>query len=675
MARQRIRASLRARFASACIVATGFAAVHACSYDPAYRQRPLEVVPVCNLGEKRCSADSLEQCIRGIDGQPGWAQVEDCAAKQLACASADLGCRACRPGSTICGGDLANRVDTCRGDGSGYDPGAICEGDGKACRRGVCGDLCAIARSVKSNVGCEYWAAHLDNARISASLNATAQQYAIVVSNPQNDVAANVTIEQDDSAPGEPSKVTVAAKARVLPTNLEVFLLGPRWVDGSTDINGTGETHTALTRHAYRITSDVPIIAYQFNPFQNVNVFSNDASLLKPVEAIGGAARYVAVGWPQTIARDDDPNKNFSLDLRSFLTIVGTRPDTSVTVKTTAPVVGGGPIASTPSGGSITYVLQPFEVLNLETGSFHADFTGTTIDSSGPVIVFSGSEASDAPAWDDFSARACCADHLEEQLDPARTAGRRFVIARSPNRARAVRVAGAAMVGDFDEPDFVRIVAVTEGTTHVRTTLAPSTGASEFFLKGVGDFREIEAHQDFAIESDAAIHVTDVEASQEAAGIPQRLPGGDPSLVIIPPVEQFRTEYVFLTPDKYAFDFITVLAPRGLTLSGEAVKTNLLFDGAPFDADACEIAYVPPGKSPVSGQPIGQGFDVWRCQLSFPTVDPSQPTGKQVAPGRQNDGVHRLQADRPVGLVVYGFDAYVSYAYTGGTELESLTPR
>ena len=28
-----------------------------------------------------------------------------------------------------------------------------------------------------------------------------------------------------------------------------------------------------------------------------------------------------------------------------------------------------------------------------------------------------------------------------------------------------------------------------------------------------------------------------------------------------------------------------------------------------------------------------------------------------------------------VGLIVYGFDAYVSYAYAAGTELESLTPR
>src|SRR5205085_5136915 len=132
-------------------------------------------------------------------------------------------------------------------------------------------------------------------------------------------------------------------------------------------------------------------------------------------------------------------------------------------------------------------------------------------------------------------------DHLEEQLDPARTAGRRFVIARSPNRARAVGASGAAGVGEFDEPDFVRLVTVTEGTTHIRTNLPKETGLDDFYMKGPGEFREIVVHQDFTIESDGALHVSLVQSSQDAAGIPRGYPGGDPSLLIVPPIEQFRT--------------------------------------------------------------------------------------------------------------------------------------
>ncbi len=639
----------------------------ACSYDRASRQEVVPpTTPICHYGDMRCDRAELQMCDTGVDGRLGWARKEDCALRGLTCASPTLGCQPCVPDSTTCGGELKNRVDKCRPDGSGYDPGTVCTGDGKACRKGVCDDLCAVARTQKSNIGCEYWAVDLDNANVGASLDASKQQYAVVVSNPQLDVAANVVIEQDDSLPGEKANVRTVAKARVTPQNLEVFLLGPRSVDGLDDLKGTGETHTALTRHAYKITSDVPIIAYQFNPLENFNVFSNDASLLKPVEAIGGASRYVVVGWPQTIAADDSPDKGFpgGTQLRAFLTIVGTREATTLKLKTKAPIVAGGPIPAVPIGGTLEYTLQPFEVLNLETGSFQADFTGSILDASGPVVVFSGSEASDAPHWDAIATRSCCADHLEEQLDPARTAGRRYVVARSPNRARAVNAAGASSIGVFDEPDFVRIIAVVDGLVHVKTTLPKPN--DDFYLNGPGEFKEIEVHQDFSLESDGAIHVSDVQASQEAAGIPRGFPGGDPSLVIIPPIEQFRSDYVFLTPDKYSFDFVTVLAPKG---------TKLLFDGAPFDADACEKSFVPPAKSPVTGAANSAGFDVWRCQLSFPTIDPTKPEGKQLGPGRQNDGVHRLQADHAVGLIVYGFDSFVSYAYAAGTELETLTPR
>ena len=41
----------------------------------------------------------------------------------------------------------------------------------------------------------------------------------------------------------------------------------------------------------------------------------------------------------------------------------------------------------------------------------------------------------------------------------------------------------------------------------------------------------------------------------------------------------------------------------------------------------------------------------------------------KIDSGDQYDGVHRLEADAPVGLLVYGFDSFVSYGYVGGTNL------
>ena len=43
--------------------------------------------------------------------------------------------------------------------------------------------------------------------------------------------------------------------------------------------------------------------------------------------------------------------------------------------------------------------------------------------------------------------------------------------------------------------------------------------------------------------------------------------------------------------------------------------------------------------------------------------------------GRQNDGVHHVQSEFPVGVIVYGFDSYVSQAYPGGTQLKDINVR
>jgi len=145
--------------------------------------------------------------------------------------------------------------------------------------------LCDDANLVHSNIGCEYWGADLDNAMISASLNAAAQQYAIVVSNAERDVPTRVTVEVDDAQVGGPAQLRVVGTAVIAPHNLEVFKLGPREVDGSPEGEFNTGTGTALSRHAFRVTSSMPIVAYQFNPLENANVFSNDASQLLPVSA------------------------------------------------------------------------------------------------------------------------------------------------------------------------------------------------------------------------------------------------------------------------------------------------------------------------------------------------------------------------------------------------------
>jgi hypothetical protein len=355
--------------------------------------------------------------------------------------------------------------------------------------------------------------------------------------------------------------------------------------------------------------------------------------------------------------------------LRDYLAVVGTRADTHVHVRTTARVVPGSAVATSVSapiaaqglqpGATLDVVLQPFEVLNLETGDFNADFTGSTVSSDQPVAIYVGSEASDAPFFNTLAERACCADHLEQQLMPVRAVGKTYVLGHVPNRTEVVAAAGGA-VAHVPEPEFYRVVSASDTAITVTTTLPPPYDS--FPLMTAGDDVTLTSYDNFQLTATGPVIIADVQASQQAAGIPSGLPGGDPSLVYTAPVEQWRADYVLLTPDKYVFDFLIISARYG---------AQVFLDGQLVDAKICDVSAGDGLLDTERGRP--PDFVVYRCQLSFPVIDPQKSAPNNVSPGRQNDGVHRVQSDFPAGVLVYGFDSFVSYAYTGGTELTDVS--
>jgi hypothetical protein len=152
-------------------------------------------------------------------------------------------------------------------------------------------------------------------------------------------------------------------------------------------------------------------------------------------------------------------------------------------------------------------------------------------------------------------------------------------------------------------------------------------------------------------------------ASQDAANVPRHLPGGDPSLIVIPPIEQFRTSYVFQTPFEYAFDFVRILAPEG---------AEIVFDSRTLDELGCTA--VTAGRLEALLDTTTK-WVVHTCQLGFPIIDPNLRPPDNVLDAEQSDGVHVIEADRKIGVLVNGFDTFVGYAYPAGTELEFLVER
>jgi hypothetical protein len=481
-----------------------------------------------------------------------------------------------------------------------------------ACVAGACGDPCE--GDGKTYLGCGFVALDLDNSEEQTSpLNppAQAQPFAVTVSNPW-DFPVEVTIVNGSGA-------TIVAAQPVEPLALRTFALPRLDVD-----------NTALTFHSYLLSTSAPVTAHQFNPENNANVYSNDASLLLPISALG--SEYVVLGWP---------TQAFTIPivgtraLRSFMVVAAvSEGETRVTVAlpaSTGTAAGPG-VPAIPARGVQTFTMTRGQVLSLTTPDVDgADLTGARVSADRPVAVFAGSEYSNVPF------ESAYADHLEEQLFPVEAWGSEYVAAKFARRGT--------------EPDIYRVLALENGTL-VETT-PPQEGASGVILQG-GQLLEFRSDQDFVVTGSGPLSVAQFMVGSAYPGqaegcyregdegggnrppprcaIPSNnrcIQGsgiGDPAMLMLVPDRQFRSEYVVLTPRNYQQDWLTVVAPTGARVSLDGAEVRTAPDPMP-----------------------GTGWEVYRLAV--------QP------------GVHRVAADQPVGLYAYGYDCDVSYAYAGGLDL------
>lgn len=445
----------------------------------------------CTPGQKGCEGNARVQC--GLDGK--WSDPTPC---QPGTVCSNGVCAPCQPGQKLCqgqdivecdaSGTSANVVLTCgaeevctNGICVTCTPGAkecrIADGDvhqtwecaaidasttewqqtatcpeGADCVKGICVNPCQSDVKLNTNQGCDYYALDLQNSN-STSLNNVSpenSQFAVIVSNPSATANLTVTVHQTQKA--------AASETRTLsPGGLEIIKLGPRNIVGTSQ----GEM-------AWRVKGDRPFVAYQFNPLDNVNqVFSNDASLLLPVNALG--KEYVVMTGSGGGA---------------FFTIVGTKSETDVTVTVTHPTVAGSGIPALAKGETWTTTLGAGEVLNIlaeQDGMVAETLTGSVVQASKSVAVFGGNISSN-------NGGRCCADHLEQQLFPTNVWGTKFVAAKS-----VVRQA---------ELDRWRVVAGEDGTT-----VSFSGGVANPKVLNRGEWADLQTDSDFVVTADKPIMV------------------------------------------------------------------------------------------------------------------------------------------------------------------------
>ncbi len=584
----------------------------------------------CPEGE-RCAATSC-----GVD-------IED-ACRPLSCQPGERRCAPADPANNL----LPNlRIETCDETQTGWCCLGSCvnaHSDG-VCFRGQCVSVCAVGQ--KSYIGCEYFAADLDNAFLPNSTcgidpetnarlpcDAAGKQFAIVVSNPDLEglqqeaaymVSTGPSASETVAEQCGPSPTVVAAD--VLPPNGIAIVPLPR-----RDIDGT-----VKDLRAYRVGASLPITVYQFNPLQNEQVFSNDASLLLPTNTAGD--RYYVMTREQT----------FDL-LKGYFTVIGiTDEPTLVTVRVTARTLAGPGIPELYPDDEYSTVLGRYEVLNIETNEVGADLTGSLITASGPVVVYGGSEAANAPntsrcvmgkCWDGVTSCnthadctsfiTCCADHLEEQLFPVSTWGNEYVGVRSMPRG--------------NELDIWRVMA---GADNTQVVVQPPL--VQVPLLNEGQWFEFETGQDFVLLADKPVLLAQFLAAEQAPDpnppLVNHVEGdagtGDPAMMLAVPTRQLLAKYVFLAPADlsankfYEKHYVSIAAPQGASVRLGVQEVGQL---DPL-VDELQVADIP-----------GTTWRAYRVR---------------IAPG-----FHTLTCPETCSVMVHGYDQYVSYGYPGGLGLE-----
>ncbi|MBI5499235.1 MAG: IgGFc-binding protein [Deltaproteobacteria bacterium] len=602
-------------------------------------------VVVCSPGMIQCERGDAYTCNATGDG---WESFEDCAEPTAVCVP-EVGCRVCRPGETSCTDGMHARF--CDGDGMAWVTDDCDPDRGETCVSGECTDLspaCIEARLANSYEGCDYWATQTINSQLRTDF-LDSFHYAFVVGNRQ-DAAAHVEVQGPTS---------VLAEVTVAPSSTQVIRL-----DWNEAIRKPAVgTLPPLAYHsdlfhgaAYRVKSDVPVTVYQFNPLEYwpvpmIGSYSNDASLLLPKHVLTG--NYMVASRPTLMWRQNqtapDPDVYTYSGTPGFLAVIGVEDDTDLTVTfkadTTAGTTGSGIDAYT-AGETATFHVDKYDVLQIlsvvpaectvvreelhptsppppnevmagycDMGRDY-DLTGTLIEATKPIAVFSGHDCSFVP----YDRWAC--DHLEEQMFPLEAWSTNYLATRPDP------------VGD--EPSVWRVISREDGN-HV--TFMPDAWAPRDLDRG--EFVEFASPVDATSPDDFEVEGT------EPLLVVQFLYGqgsvwdsiGDPSMSLAVPTEQYRTAYNFLAPDDFRED-------PGIGQHGENWVNVTAPDGASVLLD---------GSAVTGFTPIGDtGFGVARVPIL--------------------GGSHAITSTVEFGITCYGYGNYTSYMVPGGLDVDPISP-
>jgi hypothetical protein len=456
----------------------------------------------------------------------------------------------CRPGIAFC---RAGEVATCGPDGR-VESMTPCEG-GTVCAGGRCLSPCDAMALGSTYEGCTFRMT-APPAMMSGHGGPRIPELGVGLHN-AGDVAAMVSISGGSLG---------AAENVILAPASSMFVTVPL-IAGVFDRAVYGVSATVLARDTatYRVSSNVPIVAYQFSPEVGLEynesrfLMKADASVLFPTH-VWGTEYIVATMRPLcgtfACGPDSETFAQITADTDGTMIEVDVTTATQASVEgtVTSSTVTEDPVAAVAAGEQLRVTLDAGDLLQLTA---LGDLTGTKITASQPVQLLSGNVG--VRLDDRFTALGD--GHLHEAMLPASSWGRSYVAVPPPHPTRSE-------VLSYD----LRIVA---GQSAATVTLDPPMGGPlSIPPRGSHDLRGLTTP--VRITSDQPILALAMSSPSDVPvgdGIEQVV--GAASMVALPPIEQWREAYGFSVPPSFDYAHVIAIVPMtgsvtvdGMTVTG-----------------------------------------------------------------------------------------------------------
>jgi len=524
-----------------------------------------------------------------------------------------------------CSSDLHNVIDcnnnvvtTCTGT------------DGCDVSTGTCLNACQAAVDNKNSVGCEYYATFMDQYD-----GASACFVAFIANTWDTPVTISVAFAGTTLAnvsaftripSGKGQSITYGAYPGTLAAGeVAILFLGGTQASAPECPIATAEGTSAMLAgtgigKSFHITTDVPIVAYQMNPYGGGNAAVTGASLLLPVSAWD--TNYIAATASAYMV--DNPG----------ISIIAATNGTQVTLLPKVALTGGNGIPSGPANKPVTFTLQAGEQAQIEQ---QADLVGSVISSNNPVGVMAGNPCMNTPTGTIFC------DHGEQMLPPVRALGSEYV--------------GVMYRSRTGEPAIWRLVGAVDSTS---LTFSPTIPAGSGFpaaptTLNQGDMAEFSTATPFVVTSQDDKHPFMLFQYMSGSGWTYMKNSGgygDPDFSVQVPPQQYLSEYVIMTDPSYPETSLTLIRRPDAKNNFQDVTIECL-------------------TSPITG---------WQAIGSYQYTRLDLQTGDFKDVGTCSNGRHLLQSTAPFGLAVWGwgtpltssFTANVSYSYPGGMNVQPI---